>query len=426
VDDLIPAYEPASGQLILDGVPAGPAGEAGLMPVPGLDLAFDRGDGHLVRVIVDDDSAPATGWLTRLFGPLAADAFSGAGALGAPGTPGAPLSPEAGLCSALSSLARLDAARVTSPDLGRSPWWAAESAVLAQRAGLPGRALADARRAVAALASGPLAVTGEAARTALAAAAIAAAADPAAARRLRAGIVAAAPVPAVWPGLDVAAEVSELRTGRAGGSGPHRVLDPGLMRAGGLRPGLTPHSDLLVRDQGDGRLVVQATLAPGAGRPGASAAFPGHARLVDPAVRRVLARGDFRPEGAVIRATLAVPFPLEELSGTWIEVTEAGERSVASARAHWIRQALRWADAALRAERAPAGLVPRSTRADWAALAALSWERCGRAWAAAADQDRAAAALAPQTPLAPRAPLAGPAYLAEVVGSPEDAARCPG
>jgi hypothetical protein len=137
-----------------------------------------------------------------------------------------------------------------------------------------------------------------------------------------------------------------------------------------------------------------------------------HARLVDPDVRRVLARADFRQDGAVVRATLDLPFPLDELGVTWIEVTEGNEPPVASARAHWIRRALRWADAALRAERAPAGLAPQSARADWAALAAQSWERCRRDWEAAGDQSRAAAVLAPRTP------LTSPAYLAEVLGGP--------
>jgi len=114
----------------------------------------------------------------------------------------------------------------------------------------------------------------------------------------------------------------------------------------------------------------------------------------------------------VIRAVLDLPLPPDELGETWIDVTEANEPPVASARTHWTRRALRWADAALRAERAPAGLAPQSTRADWATLAALSWERCCRDWEATGDQGRAAAVLAPRTP------LAEPAYVAEVLGWP--------
>lgn len=400
MDDLIPSYEPASGQLILDGLPAGSAGEARLIPVAGIDMAFDRADGHLVRVIVDSDAPSAAEFHARLFGGCFRDAA---------GVARPRLSPEAGLCSALSSLARLDAARVTSPGLGGSPWWAAEAAVLAERAGLHKRALSDAQRAVRVLARGRLIVTGEAARMAMAAAEIAAEADPDAACRLRESIIVEKPGKPGSSGLDVGAEVRKLLKGFAGVPALHWVLDPGRMPAGGLRPGLTPYSDLLVCPEGDGRLAVQATLTPGVDR---TTECLWHARLVDPEVRRVLTRADFRQNGAVIRAMFVLPFPLDELSETWIEVAEGNEPPVASARAHRIKRALRWADAALRAERAPAGLAPQSTREDWAALAALCWERCHRDWKAAGDHGRAAAVRASRTP------LADPAYLAEVLGEP--------
>jgi hypothetical protein len=402
MDALRPGYESASGQLILDGLPAGPAGEAGLTPVTGMDLAFDRVDGHLVRVIVDDDARPAAELLTRLFGPHALDSFPDS-----TGAAGAPLSPDAGLCRALSSLARLDAAQATSPGLGSSPWWAVEGAVLAERAGLRERAIADAARAVRGLARGRLTVTDEAARMAIAAAGIAAETDPDSARRLQERIVVGKPGKSDFSRLDAAAEVKELSQGCADVSSPRWALDPGFSRVEGLRFGLTPHSDLLVRPESDNRLLVQATLAPGADE---MAGCSWRARLVDPEMRRILARADFRPEGSVIRAVLALPFPLDELPPTWIEVTGGSEPSVSGARAHWIRRALRWADAALRAERAPAGLAPQSTRQDWAALAVLSWERARRDWTAAGDHGRAEAVLAPRTP------LAEPAYLAEVLG----------
>src|SRR6185437_10097903 len=164
MNDLTPSYEPDAGQVILEGRPAGPAGEAGLAPVAGVDLAFDRGDGHLVRVVADagdqavadpsDQAAAGTGGqaaaalLNRLFGPRAARVLGEVAS--SPAEPGAPwpytLSPEPVLCAALSSLARLDAARDTSPVPRHSPWWAAEAAVLAEQAGLHDRAGAEAAR----------------------------------------------------------------------------------------------------------------------------------------------------------------------------------------------------------------------------------------------------------------------------------------
>jgi hypothetical protein len=98
------------------------------------------------------------------------------------------------------------------------------------------------------------------------------------------------------------------------------------------------------------------------------------------------------------------------VSEAWIEVVGEPHPPVRSAKTHLIQRALRWADAALRAERAPAGLAPQATAEDWAALAALAWQRCRHDWAAADDSDRATALPTPRT-LAP-----GPAYLAEVLG----------
>jgi hypothetical protein len=370
MNDLTPSYEPDVGQVILEGRPAGPAGEAGLAPVTGVDLAFDRGDGHLVRVVADARDQTAATLLTRLFGPQAACVLDEV--VTSPAEPGAPrsrvLSPEPVLCAALSGLARLDAARDTSPVPRRSPWWAAEAAVLAEQAGLHDRARAEADR-------------------------------------LRTGIVPHRPG---IPGMDVAAEVEELEKDSVRRPGLNWLLDLALVPAGLFRPGLSPHSDLLVRyDGGAGLVTVEAVLAPGADVADAGRC---QARLVDPGVRRILAQADCQLTESRIRAELRLPFPLDELDGAWIEVLEEPHRPVRSARAHLIRRALRWADAALRAERAPAGLAPRSTAEDWTALSAIAWQRCRGDWAAAGDSARAAA------PPVPGAQVPGPAYLAEVLG----------
>ena len=107
MSDLTPSYEPEAGQVILEGLPAGAGGEARLVPVTGLDLAFDRADGHLSRGIVDADGADGPGelvaaMLVRLFGREAPDVVRDAAVR--PGESRV-LSPEPGLCAALSSLA---------------------------------------------------------------------------------------------------------------------------------------------------------------------------------------------------------------------------------------------------------------------------------------------------------------------------------
>ena len=442
--NLTPSFERETGQVFLEGLPAGAAGEAPLIPVPGLDLAFDRADGHLCRAVVD---AAGTGksvavgeqvavMLTRLFGAEAPSVVSNTAAEPAGASGGArALSPEPGLAGRLSSLARLDAARPTSPILPDSPWWAAEAAELAESAGLHARARAEAHQALAKL-LGQLdsleTLREDAVRAALAVADIAAADKPEAARRLkeaigkRPGPRLAAPPP--MPAFNVAAEVESLEKDRVRLVGLQWMLDPDLVPEGLFRPGLSPYSDLSVRHEGaKGRVEVEALLAPGAD---CGALARCQARLADPAVRRVLAQAGFtRAEPAVtpnrapspVRAELQLPFPLDELPESWIEVVQDKHWPVRSAKGHRIRRALRWADAALRAERTPAGLAPQSTHEDWAALAATAWERCRRDWEAADDAHRAELAAQRQAALDPRTcgpqpRIGGPAYLAEVLG----------
>ena len=418
MNDLTPSYEPETGQVILDGPLAGPAGEAELVPVAGVDLAFDRADGHLIRAIVESDHASASALLVRLFGPQAPGVLRAAARSGGvrPGT----LTPEPGLGTALSRLARLDAARATSPVPSGSPWWAAEAAVLAEQAGLHARALGEARLAVRSfdarvLSGGEVAVPDEAARVALAAAGIVADqgvgddADEGAVRRLRHNIVVVrqAGRPRA-PGLDVAAEVEGLAKDCVRLPGLLWVLDPGFVPGGVFLPGLSPHSDLRIRhDSGADCVLAQATLVPGADP---AAAERCQVRLVDPVLRRILARARFTAGRAGAQAKLHLPFPLDELGQAWVEVVDRGDRPVRGPRVYRIRRALRWADAALRAERAPAGIAPRTDVADWVAFAATAWERCRRDWEAAGDSDRAAAVLTP------RVPLPDAAYLAEVLG----------
>jgi len=447
--NLTPSLERESGQVILEGVSAGAAGEAPLTPVPGLDLAFDRVDGRLLRAVVDAIGADgsvqvgeqAAAMLTRLFDAEAPSMVSNTAAKPSGASGGAcSLVPEPELAGMLSSLARLDAARATSPVPPGSPWWGAEAAELAERAGLHTRARAEAHQALPGLLGrlqGPATLPEDAVRAAQAVAGIAAAGKPEAAGRLteaigkRPGPRLVAPPTAAPPmvlAFDVAAEVKNLEKDLVRLAGPQWMLDPWLVPEGLFRPALSPYSDLYVRhEDAEDRLMVVALLAPGAD---CRALARCQARLVDPGVRRVLTVASFSkvessvtsdPAPSRVRAELKLPVPLEELAGTWIEVVQDKHQPVLSAKGHYIRCALRWADAALRAERAPAGLDRRSTRADWIDLAATAWEHCRRDWAAAGDAYRAElaaqrkAAIDPRT-RGPEPPAGGPAYLAEVLG----------
>ena len=423
MNDLTPSFERETGQVILEGLPAGVAGEASLIPVPGLDLAFDRADGRLCRVVVDTAGTGGSISVGEQVAAMLIQLF-GADALSAVADPAGAqvLSPDPGLTGMLSSLARLDAARATSPAPPGSPWWAAEAAELAGRAGLPARASAEAHCALATL-LGQLdsistsVLPGQAVQAALAVAALTAADEPAAATRLREAIGGrSGPRPAASPLIsefDVTAEIESLEKDRVRLGGLQWMLDPGLVPVGLFRPGLSPYSDLSVSHEGArGQVVVEAVLAPGADRGARNDCL---ARLVDPNVRRVLAQAAFRTTAPDrVRGELLLPFPLDELPESWIEVVQDKLWPVSSAKGHRIRRALRWADAALRAERAPAGLAPHSAHEDWAALASTAWERCRRDWEAAGDDERAGQAARRQA--VPQPPADGPAYLAEVLG----------
>ena len=254
---------------------------------------------------------------------------------------------------------------------------------------------------------------------------IAAADEPAAATRLREAIGGrsgprpAAPPPT--PEFDVAAEVESLEKDRVRLGGLQWMLDPDLVPEGLFRPGLSPYSDLSVRHEGaKGQVMVEALLAPGADC-GALSPLPGPAGGPGRPPRPGPGRLHEAAAPDRVRAELQLPFPLDELPESWIEVVQDKLWPVRSAKGHRIRRALRWADAALRAERAPAGLAPHSAHEDWAALAAAAWERCRRDWEAAGDADRATWPPTPGRPrarrLAPRSRrIDGPAYLAEVLG----------
>jgi hypothetical protein len=436
MNDLTPRFEREAGQVIIEGVPAGVAGAASVVPVQGLELAFDRVDGRLCRAVADtrapdgpvafDEQVAAM--LIRLFGPRAdvvrEDSASQESAR--------PLCPEPGLTGALSSLALLAAARITSPVASGSPWWAAEAAVLAGQAGLAGQAREYAREAL----PGLLRQLASQERAALPESALSAArqvadgcavTEPEASGQLLAAIGTAlgrAPLPLLATArpaatLNVAGELALLEEERLPVAGLHWLLDPAYVPTRLFRFALTPWTDVFVRRKGrKGEIVVVgATLAPGAAQGALDRCV---ARLVDPAARRIIAQGRFSPAGSWALAELGLAYPPDELAESWIEVVDDKARPVLSTRSHRASRARRWADAALRAGRAPVGIDPRAAPGDWAALATAAWDRCRQDWAAAGDASRAAEAgrqqVAAAGTAAPRPGGDRPCYLAEIVG----------
>ena len=446
-DGLTLGYESETSQVVLEGMPTGAAGGADLVPVPGLELVFDNADGRLARVVVDSTepsgliklAEPVTGALKGVFGQKTLAAVLKAAT---PGGIKRVLAPEPSVSAVWSRLARLDFTRATSPVPSASPLWAAEAAQLARKGGLHHRARSEARRAAVGLAEIlKLAPISESlAEIALVVADLAEPDQPEAAQQLRdSAVPRATGSPVAWPAVQVnmpgsfsSADQESFGTRKDPVRYVEWALDASIVPAGLFRAGLSPLSDLSVYQQ-DGRdqVIVEAVLAP---RPDRGALRCCRARLVDPLARRVLASAPFTAHGSRARAQLASPFPIAQLSGTWVEVVDDEHRVVHSERLHRIRRALRWADAALRAERRPSGLESLTAGQDWMSLAAAAWERCRLDWQATGDTDHAYLAARRFATVAPgdgipvpppasswvaevaeRPPLSEPAFLAEAL-----------
>jgi hypothetical protein len=383
------------GQVTLESLPEGPAGGASLIPAEGLELIFDCAGGQLSRVFVAAGEAgsppviaePAAVALKNLFGPsIGMGIRQAADRNGDP----LPLRGEPGTLAALSRLARLDAARLTSA-MADSPLWSVEAAQLAVRAGLGVRVTEEARRAATALASNSDVSPQVLAAAADAVAELVDAAEPGLASQLRDAVaVAGAREPAAGyrkharpPALpDVGA-----RDGLSGDLDQlHWSLDPRLIPAGLFQYALWPDAELTVRPERN-RLDVEARLAPGADR---RALATCRARLVDPADRRVLSVASFHNLGdSRVRAEIRKRRPPRE---AWVEIVADAGRPVLSSKMHHMRRGMRWADAALAAGRQRYGLAD----AQWTRAAAVAWGRAVEEWTAAGDRDRAYLAAAHQ------------------------------
>jgi hypothetical protein len=388
------AWDGDAGQVALDGPPEGPAGGASLNLAEGVELIFDCASGELSRVLVDVGEPdgpsglgePAALALKNLFGARACTAVRLASRKDAD-----PLSirPEPGTLAALSRLARLDAARLTSPVAG-SALWSVEAAQLAAQAGLSARMTAEACRAASALERAD-----DASPEALSAAATAVAdlldpAEPGLACRLRDALDLAAPAGGAGAVRKRARSLSLPGTaGEAGQRGGdleqlHWGLDSRLIPAGMFQHTLWADAELTVRPERS-RLIVEARLAPGADLHVLARC---RARLVDPATRSVLATAPFRDLGnSRVRAEIRKRRSPYE---AWVEIVDDAGRPVISAKLRHMRRAMRWADAALSAGRQTFRLAD----AEWTRLAAVAWGRCAEEWTAAGDRDRAYLAAA--------------------------------
>jgi hypothetical protein len=361
------AADRETAQFTLSGRATVAAGSAYLTPAPGVELVFDRAGGWLSRITVTAGQpggaapAEAVAWIAGVFGTAVAVALRDA----ADAVPCAPLHLKSGMLGVLSRLARLDMARLTSP-VPAARLWAAEAVDLARRVGLPRPDwVLSTAAAVPAVPGHP---------------------GPA----IPAGIMRLLPGPGPRPAPGAAPDARAETGGRLETS-----LDLRLVPHGVFQPGLWPATDLTVRPHQDGAPLIEVEAAV---LPGVSPADLAdcRVRLVDADRRRVLATAAFRV-GASPRARAELPAPcglrsLARSGAVWAEVVGDERWPVEGIRLRRIRRALRWADAALRAQSSPSGLAPELTDEQWTRLAALAWDRCRADWDAAGDPARAGAA----------------------------------
>jgi hypothetical protein len=383
------AYDEDAGQVVLEGLPPGPAGEAALSLAEGIELLFDCADGRLSRVLIEAGEPggpavigkPAMAAVVRLFGPRACTAIRQAPSRG--GDP-VTLRADTNALATMSRLARLQAARVTRRTAD-SPLWAVEAAQLALRAGLDAHVKAETRRAVAALESADDASFSMLAAAADAVADLVQATQPKLAQRLREHVTVPGPggSPAAHHLRGRSRTLPDIRVesdqyGRKG-QDLHWWLDPRLIPAGVFRHALWPAAELTVRTE-ENAIVVEATLAPEADSRKLDGCV---ARLVDPGNRRVVGTAPFRRQGDYrVQAEIREPVPPGD---AWVEVVDDETRPVLSGRLRHSRRAIRWADAALSARRQVSGLAD----AEWIRVAATAWGRCAQDWSSAGDPDRA-------------------------------------
>lgn len=382
-------YDEDAGQIVLEGLPCGPAGEAALSIAEGVELLFDGADGRLSNVFIEAGEPgappavgePALAAVARLFGDEARAAVQRA-----PGRDGNPLTVTAApqVMAALSRLARLDAVRFTSPVVG-SPLWAVEAAQLARQAGLASRVNAETCRAVTTLERADDASPAVLAAAAAAIADLVQKTEPDLAARLRghAAAYSAGGAAAGQPPLDQSLSRPEVVSANAqrdhDTDAPPGWLDPYLIPPRIFRHALRPDAELAIQTQDDS-ILVEVGLASSVDR---GVLERCHARLVDPANRSVLGAAPFLCLGdGRARAEIRMPIPPGD---AWVEVVDDATRPVSSGQLHHIRRAIRWAQTALSAGRQVSGPAD----AEWARLAAAAWEHCAQDWSAARDQDRA-------------------------------------
>jgi hypothetical protein len=395
------------GEVVLQGIPTGPAGAVEVEPAPDLLCIFDAATGLLSEVSVgpcdnsgrfDVDRRTAV-LLDQLFGSGATTRLVDVGRRGE----SSDLSANPVLQGQLFCLGVLDIARASDPVAPDSPLWAGEAALVAHRAGLRDLARLEARDAAPRLA---------------------------AMLDSRPGLVSVEQVAAIvelLPGLvadefpreaELLRRLSENRLGPAVDDAMAAMASERMLRGAGVLASaagmlattpfldlqvLAAHTFLLAEDpagdleveQDRDSLVLRVALDRRAERDAVRSTI---ARLVDPSSRSVVAKASFdlaeqQPEaGGVAIATMSVTGEIPHTSR--LEVVDDAERPVAGDGLFHLSRALRYGQSALRSTRHPRGLHPRWSDDDFEERARNFWSRCASDWGAAGDDVRSELARA--------------------------------
>jgi len=384
------SWDPQIGAVVLTGEASGPAGVVDVEPVAGVVVSFDATTLAPCELLIEDKEDGDLGRLDlgvagvceRLLGAKGFERLRKG--LGNHRTVvDVSLSGERELWVGLARLARAAAVQVTDPVSPASPLWEAEEALLAHEAGLESLARRHAGRAVERLAGfvsrAPDALGDTRVREALEV--VSGLVGPAA-PEASAALVDALAGKLLDPGqLEPRAERAPWPAGQGGA--PALVLDATLLPERTFLFGADPSQDAVI-EEAEGSLSVWIRLHPWARR---SVVESCRLRLVDRRRHEVLAEQPLTRVGSLAHASLALePAPFGEMD---LEIVEDGHVPVAGTSLARRRAALRYGDAALRAERRPTPLHPTWSASDWASEAARLWRESAAAWDDAGEEERA-------------------------------------
>jgi len=390
---LYASWQEALGSITLTGAPSGPGGTTEVSPTPGLTVMFDACSGGLCGLLIEVKNGPGLSELEPDAETILEGVLGGVGLgslrdhLDDSGEPVAvTLDGDAELVGSLARLALALDAQHTDPVDPASPLWDAEQALLSERCGLRTLAKTHAGRAaerlVGLVAFEPQLLSGV---SRLAVRTVADLCQPVLpeASKILTDALDGHGVPGSYSGYPI--ERAQLRANQAK-THPPIVIDPSLVPPRTFLLAEDPLDDIELSIEHD-TVSVRIRLEAWARRSVVEGCV---LRQVDRRSRNVLAEAPLVRAGRLARGELRLT--RRPPDGADLEVVAGPDEPVGSTRMASRRRALRFADAALRAQRHPSALHPEWDEARWSELAATFWQQSAAAWRDAGDQTLASQA----------------------------------